>query len=272
MLGLHQKWLATRLSELQSNCGIAALVAESELSCNGDYTIGASFSSDVVVTGSDDVPDLIGTIRKDGGAIVFRDESSGVTSSLAAQLAVAYPEGVLTLHAELLAGGHHKVKVYDSASETLSQIKSLNAIPSYPYDPAWCLEGTFSRSAPSSTLFNLLGVFPTPPTSSGGTVSLISPTKTSFTLLIDQPVDDHPCEVTALFGDTTNGHETFGGGREVVVVLLPEKDAKGNKRVRVDFNYAQNPDCAFTSVAQCHPPRPENVLAFAVRAGERAID
>jgi uncharacterized protein len=63
-----------------------------------------------------------------------------------------------------------------------------------------------------------------------------------------------------VFGDRTNGRETYGGGRflwvdEPVTVL--------------DFNLAENPACVFTEHAACPLPAPHNRLAFRVEAGEK---
>lgn len=66
-----------------------------------------------------------------------------------------------------------------------------------------------------------------------------------------------------IFGDLTNGAETYPSGR----FLLSPPPAEG--RVVVDFNRAYNPPCAFTDFATCPLPPRENVLDLRVQAGER---
>lgn len=66
-----------------------------------------------------------------------------------------------------------------------------------------------------------------------------------------------------LFGDKTNGKETYGAGR--FLDTDPPKDGK----VVVDFNTAYNPPCAFTAFATCPLPPPQNKLSIAVPAGEK---
>jgi hypothetical protein len=66
-----------------------------------------------------------------------------------------------------------------------------------------------------------------------------------------------------IFKDATAHKETYGAGR----YLLTNK-AEGD-RVVIDFNRAYNPPCAFTEFATCPLPRPENILAAEIRAGER---
>ena len=67
-----------------------------------------------------------------------------------------------------------------------------------------------------------------------------------------------------VFGDPTSGEETYEGGR-FVYVEPPGADGC----TTLDFNKAINPPCAFTPFATCPLPPPQNVLPFAVRAGER---
>ena len=67
-----------------------------------------------------------------------------------------------------------------------------------------------------------------------------------------------------VFGDTTNGTETYGGGRFLDI----EKPVGG--RTTIDFNRATNPPCAFTAFATCPTPPAMNRLPLAIRAGERA--
>jgi len=68
-----------------------------------------------------------------------------------------------------------------------------------------------------------------------------------------------------VFGDRTNGTETYGGGR---FLWVDEPDGRG--RVVVDFNYAYNPPCVYSPYATCPLPPRENRLALRVEAGEKA--
>lgn len=68
-----------------------------------------------------------------------------------------------------------------------------------------------------------------------------------------------------VFGDTTNGRETYAGGR-FVYTGPPAVDG----RVVVDFNRSYNPPCVFSPHATCPLPWPANRLGIRVEAGERA--
>ena len=65
------------------------------------------------------------------------------------------------------------------------------------------------------------------------------------------------------FRDATSGKETYGAGRYLEV---EEKDGKFD----LDFNYAYNPYCAYTSGYSCPLPPLENWLKVSIRAGEKS--
>lgn len=73
-------------------------------------------------------------------------------------------------------------------------------------------------------------------------------------------------ELWLVFGDATNGVETYGGGR---FLYTPPPSPDGS--VVVDFNRAYNPPCVFTHFATCPLPWPENRLPMRIEAGERAF-
>lgn len=72
-----------------------------------------------------------------------------------------------------------------------------------------------------------------------------------------------PTELFLMFADGTTGHETYGAGRYLYTAL--PRDG----RVRVDFNRAINPPCAFNDFATCPLPPPQNRLALRIEAGEK---
>lgn len=65
------------------------------------------------------------------------------------------------------------------------------------------------------------------------------------------------------FKDTTNGKETYEGGRFIDVFI---SDIKDNKIV-IDFNKSYNPYCAYNHDYSCPIPPTENHLNFDVNAG-----
>lgn len=62
--------------------------------------------------------------------------------------------------------------------------------------------------------------------------------------------------------DATSGRETYGASR----FLMGEEITEGE--ITLDFNRAFTPPCGFTPFAICPLPPRQNILPFAVRAGE----
>lgn len=80
------------------------------------------------------------------------------------------------------------------------------------------------------------------------------------TLEVHRPVD-HPDQFFIAFFDSTNGRETYAGGRYVHL------DSVDTHRFVLDLNKAYNPYCAYDSSWICPLPPRANALPFAVRAG-----
>ena len=66
-----------------------------------------------------------------------------------------------------------------------------------------------------------------------------------------------------VFGDATNGAETYGGGRFLDIA------APVDGWTTIDFNRATNPPCSFTPYATCPLPPEDNRLPVRVPAGEK---
>lgn len=72
------------------------------------------------------------------------------------------------------------------------------------------------------------------------------------------------------FRDTTNGQETYGAGR-YLLDAAKSADLGGSLdgTLRLDFNFAYQPSCAFDPAWACPLAPPENRLDLPIRAGER---
>jgi hypothetical protein len=73
-----------------------------------------------------------------------------------------------------------------------------------------------------------------------------------------------PGSLILLFTDATSGVTTYAANR---VLQLPPPGPDG--RVVLDFNRASNLPCAYTDLATCPLPPPENRLPVAIEAGEK---
>ncbi len=67
-----------------------------------------------------------------------------------------------------------------------------------------------------------------------------------------------------VFGDESNGEETYGAGR---FLYIEKPDS--SEQLYIDFNKAYNPPCVFTKYATCPLPRKENYLKIKILAGEK---
>lgn len=68
------------------------------------------------------------------------------------------------------------------------------------------------------------------------------------------------------FNDATNGTLTYGGGRFIDLEIPKE----GSKTIRIDFNKAYNPYCAYNHTFSCPIPPSENNLPIAIPVGVKA--
>lgn len=76
------------------------------------------------------------------------------------------------------------------------------------------------------------------------------------------------------FRDTTSPVESYGGGRYLFDTIkgsdfLLAPGSTSLERIVLDFNYAYNPSCAYSSRWVCPLAPLENRLAIAIRAGEQ---
>ena len=73
----------------------------------------------------------------------------------------------------------------------------------------------------------------------------------------------NPDSLDVYFTDATSGRESYR-------MRYLEVAAAADGRIVLDFNRAYNPACAYSPHYNCPIPPPENHLAVAIRAGERA--
>lgn len=154
----------------------------------------------------------------------------------------------------------HGLRVWDADAPA---IRAFDRIDTYAYDPAWVLEGHFTPVAGDRRVsFEHIR-------DNGGTRDLVVPGDIRFSL------DGHEYDVAAfddggtlllVFGDETNGTETYGSGRFLFVQL---RDDEGS--VVLDFNRAFVPPCGFSAQYNCPLPPASNRFPLPIRAGEKNV-
>lgn len=146
------------------------------------------------------------------------------------------------------------------------QKESYPGIPYAPYNSAWRFV-VHIESAPEETIYELdlpEGHFRyqrfgkvnfTAPTGEDGQLSL-------FWIL------GYGGGIFLPFGDTTNKHTTYGGGRYLYDTIKGADLGAGPDNIVLDFNFAYHPSCRYSPEWTCPLAPLENRLPFEVPVGE----
>ncbi len=130
----------------------------------------------------------------------------------------------------------------------------------FPVDATWRLDARFEPYDPPQKI-RITGIL-------GNVEDEVAPGVVAFevagtTHRLTPILERAETDYWIIFGDRTNGPDTYGGGR-FVYVPPPE----GGRTV-LDFNKAYNPPCVFTPFSTCPLPPPGNRLPIRVEAGEK---
>jgi uncharacterized protein len=138
------------------------------------------------------------------------------------------------------------------------QLDSFTDIHRFPLDSSWRTVAKLETSpTPKSIpITNVLGQT-TPQPSPGKLVFALHGKNYSLDAL------EEGDELFIIFGDVTNGDETYPSGRFVYA-----KKPGADGLTVLDFNKAYNPPCAFTPYATCPLPPRQNQLPVPITAGE----
>jgi hypothetical protein len=146
---------------------------------------------------------------------------------------------------------------------TSPAIRAFEGVDRYDYDPSWVLHGVYVPGDPERTVpFEHLR-------DHGSTRELAVPGEILLRIADrDYRLNafDDGGTLLLVFGDPTNGDETYASGR-FLFIDLAEFRAEG--AVTLDFNRAFVPPCGFSDQFNCPLPPASNRVAVPVRAGER---
>jgi uncharacterized protein len=139
-------------------------------------------------------------------------------------------------------------------------IKNFKGIERFAVDSNWRIRAVLQPGINKGGI-NIINVL-------GQSSTQSSPGKLHFSINGKQytldALDGGKDELFLIFGDETNGVETYPSGR---YMYIPRP---GNDGVTyIDFNKAYNPPCAFTDYATCPLPPKQNILPIAIPAGEK---
>lgn len=153
--------------------------------------------------------------------------------------------------------GRLGVRVKDNDSPVRRNFQGLDF---YAVDPAWRIQAHF-KPYPKPREMRVESVI------SGLEEVSQSPGEIEFTRNGKQyslQVSGEGDGYSLMFGDRSNGHGSYGGGR---FLDIDKADPQG--QVVLDFNKAYNPPCCWTPYATCPLPTRQNRLDFEVAAGEK---
>ena len=265
-----REWRSDRVERLTKNDGWLTLTGLYWLE-EGESTCGSDPESDVVLPAP--APAMAGTVTLADGGAVFeaapdvevlidgearrRVELNSDTEGAATLVELGVPKAPRVIFHLIDRGGRIGVRVKDREHPALTGFEGIDY---YPIDGRWRIEADFEpydppRTVPVPTVLGTVNEVPSP----GAVVFRMAARELRIDAL---PADEG--RLWLIFGDASNGKETYGGGR-----FLYADGPDENGRVRVDFNKSYNPPCAFTPYATCPLPPPQNKLKLAVRAGEK---
>lgn len=151
------------------------------------------------------------------------------------------------------------VRFRDLANPALDKLKE---IPRFQVSTDWVIPAKFEPSmVPTITTTNILGQSYQQP----------HPGKIHFQIggksySLDVVDEGDPNEYHIVFGDETNGEETYASGR---FIDIHKPDASG--MTYIDFNKAYNPPCAFSEFSTCPIPTKANTLPIKILSGEKKV-
>lgn len=245
-------WQQKRDKSLRSEDGWLTLVGLFWLK-PGDNTIGSDATNDFPLP-KGSAPGRAGTIRLRGDQVTFIDPhgaSQVLDYKKDGKPDVAHTGSVSFF--VIKRGDKLAVRAKDSASPVL---KHFTGMKYFPVNEALRFEAKFIPDEKEIPILNILGQ--TEMQKSPGIVEFTYQGK-MYRL---RPIFEGKT-LFFLFKDPTNKINTYQAGR-MLNTPLPE-----NGKVDLDFNRSYNPPCTFTPYATCQLPPKENILPFAVEAGEK---
>jgi len=205
------------------------------------------------------VPGLRLTARAEEGIEVDGRPLDG-TVDLQPDLTVVRFSPTWTAQATSQPGSDHLLAIWDSEADALNRYEGMSF---YPYDPDWVIEAEYVQAEGGRKLD-----FAHKSDPEGRSRRHESPGDLRFVRdgreYVVSPFGSDD-SLIVVFGDRTNGRDTYGMGRMVNVAF----EAGG--RAILDFNRAYLPPCAFSPHFNCPLPPARNRLPIEVTAGEREV-
>lgn len=263
-----EAWRVRRLDGLTRPDGWLALIGRHPLEV-GIRSVGSAPTNAIRLAAG---PAHLGTITRTGDNTITFALADGIDASIDGTTARAAPlvhsggekptyvrAGTVNFYI-LESSGNFFLRVRDSEAP---RRKNFAGISIWPVDPAWRIEAAWVPFDPPRQLpiTNVVGRTPDAPCPGK---AVFKHDGRTYELL---PLQETPeSRLFFILTDTTAGVESYGAGR--FLYADPPKDGK----VVLDFNQTYNPPCAFSPFTTCPLPPRENVLPFALTAGEKKYE
>jgi uncharacterized protein (DUF1684 family) len=261
-----EQWRARRLDRLRADGGWLTLVGLFWLE-PGKNPVGSGSGNRVVLPAGKS-PAFVGSLDRNADIVTLHaapgsgllSEGKPVTNLELRADADGEPT-VLTLGSlsfyVIRRGERLGVRVKDSQSEARARFRGIE---SFAFDPKWRVEARFEPYDPprSISVPSVLGTVDEEKCPGALVFEL-----EGRTYRLDPLIEKGETDLFVIFGDRTNGAQTYGAGRFLYAT------SPVNGRTVLDFNKAYNPPCAFTPYATCPLPPLENRLALRIEAGEK---
>ncbi|MCO6473081.1 MAG: DUF1684 domain-containing protein [Melioribacteraceae bacterium] len=232
---------------------------------DGESTFGSSRNNKIIFPS--DLPEQIGTFIRRGNKVNVKinEGINVIADSLIVKETEMIPD--IKSNPTVLSFGNYSWYVIEREemigirllNEQNPELLSFEGIERYPVDPEWEIECDYIPYDPPK-IIEIPSVI--------GTVSRDS---CYGRIEFEREGKTHSFEPTgkngnffAVFADKTNGEETYGAGRFLVI-----SDSVKDGKITVDFNRAYNPPCAFSKYATCPLPPKQNYLYLEITAGEK---
>lgn len=155
-------------------------------------------------------------------------------------------------------GGKFAMRIWDSESAAR---KNFSGIERFPVDERWRITARWEQ-------YSIPKMIDVPTVIPGLVQQGAVPGAAIFTLdgkeyRLEPTQEEGSPEFFFVFGDKTNGKETYGAGR-----FLYAGPPEGGT-IMLDFNRSYNPPCVFSDFATCPVPTKENRLPVRIEAGEK---
>ncbi|MBC8089898.1 MAG: DUF1684 domain-containing protein [Phycisphaerae bacterium] len=234
----------------------------------GTSTIGGDTTNTVVLKGRG-VPPRVGILTRVGDSIVFEPTPN--------EPILLDSQPVLAQHTLIVEGGAKPASRVTAGSAGFRIIKRLDsigvrawdsdipanagleALQYFPLDQAWRFPGKFIKLAKPDTqaLETVSGV-----AEEYVNVGMVQTTIGGKAYELTAYAGSNPVDLFFTFNDATSGEETYG----FRFIHAPLDTVKNT--VVMDFNFAYNPECAFSAFTTCPLPTPNNRISTRITAGE----